>query len=99
MVEDTQNKDLWLKNHPEFDTWTKAVLAEQYYLACALKKYNIKPKLIFDNPVGNYVPFSRTAKKFYKETGAIHFLGKSKQYIEPTLDIMLKNNLESNKKV
>jgi len=97
MVEDIENKDLWLKNHPEFQSWTKAVLAEQYYLACALKKYNINPTLIFDNSAKNYEPLTPIAKKFYKETGAIHFLGNSKQNIEPILDIILKNNLEFDK--
>jgi hypothetical protein len=97
MVEDIENKDLWLKNHPEFQSWTKAVLAEQYYLACALKKYNINPTLIFDNSIQNYAPLSAISKKFYKETGAIHLLGKSKQNIEPMLDLILKNDLEFNK--
>jgi hypothetical protein len=93
MVEDIENKDLWLKNHPEFKSWTKAVLAEQYYLACALKKRNIYPILIFDNSVKNYEPLSHIAKKFYKETGAIHFLGKSKEKIGPMLDIISKSNI------
>jgi hypothetical protein len=82
MVEDIENKDLWLKNHPKFQSWTKAILAEQYYLACALKKCNINPTLIFDNSTQNYIPFSDNSKIFYKETGAIHLLGDSKQNIE-----------------
>jgi len=98
MIEDIENKDLWLKDHPEFQTWTKAVLAEQYYLACALKKYNINPTLIFDNSfdnfIQNYTPLTATSKRFYKETGAIHLLGNSKEYIEPIFDIILKNNFK-----
>lgn len=94
MVEDIKNKDLWLKYHPKFEYWTKAVLAEQYYLACALKKYNINPTLIFDSSTQNYIPLSDISKKFYKETGAIHLLGDSKQNIEPMLDLILKNDLE-----
>lgn len=94
MVEDIENKDLWLKNHLGFQNWTKAVLAEQYYLACALKKYNISPKLIFDNSAKNYEPLSDIAKRFYKETGAMHFLGKSKRNIEPILDTIFLNNVK-----
>lgn len=90
MVEDIENKELWSRSYPEFGTWTKAILAEQYYLACALKKYNIKPKLIFDHPVKNYEPLSHIAKNFYKETGAIHFLGKSKRKIKLAINKMSK---------
>jgi hypothetical protein len=79
MIEDTENKNLWLGNHQKFSPWTKAVLAEQYYLACALKKYNIYPKLIFNNSIINYEPKSWLAKIFFEKTGAVHLLGKSKQ--------------------
>lgn len=90
MIEDPENEDLWLKNYPEFETWTKAVLAEQYYIACAFKKCNIYPKLIFDNSMKNYEPLGPEARRFFKETGAFHFLGKSKQKIKPLFDIFLK---------
>jgi hypothetical protein len=84
MVEDIENENLWLKNYPEFTSWTKAIMAEQYYLACVLKKYNINPKLIFDNSAKlyerlYYSPPNGMARKFFKETGAVHFLGTSKK--------------------
>jgi hypothetical protein len=94
MIEDPENKELWLKNYIEFQPWTKAVIAEQYYLACAMKKFNIRPKLIFDNYTNNYQPNSIIAKKFYEETGAIHFLGESKRKSESMLDEILNSNLD-----
>lgn len=94
MIQDVENKELWLKNHLKFRSWTKAVLAEQYYLACALKKYNINPKLIFDNSIKNYNPYTSRAIKFFNETGAIHFLGESKKHNEYIISQILKNNLE-----
>jgi len=99
MIEDIQNEDLWLKNHPNFKSWTKAILAEQYYLACLLKKDNINPELIFDNSIKNYEPLSAIAKKFYKETGAMHFLGESKETINIMLDLILQNDEEAKKQV
>ena len=92
MVEDIQNKNLWLRSYPEFATWTKAVLAEQYYLACALKKYNINPELFFNNSPQNYEPQSDIAKKFFEETGAVHLLGPSKGENELIIDKILGFN-------
>jgi len=95
MIKDPENKELWLKKSVGFNYWEKAVLAEQYYLACALKKYNIHPELIFDNSVKDYNPYAPITMKFFNETGAIHFMGPSKKYNEYILDQILKNNLES----
>lgn len=94
MIEDPENKELWLKKYIGFECWTKAVIAEQYYLACAIKKFNISPKLVFDNYAKNYGPNSIIAKKFYEETGAIHFLGESKRERESMLDEILNSNLD-----
>jgi hypothetical protein len=41
----------------------------------------------------NYKPLSHIAKKFYKETGAIHFLGESKEKIGAMLDIISKSHI------
>jgi hypothetical protein len=90
MVEDAENKKLWLRSYPEFAPWTKAVLAEQYYLACALQKHNIWPKLIFDNSIINYQPRSWLSQAFFEKTGAIHLLGDSKKKIKPVIDKMQK---------
>lgn len=80
LVEDPKNKNFWLKKHRGFKSWTKAVLAEQYFLSCFLKKENIEPELFFDNSFAlkekdskyNYSPKD---PKWYFETGGIHFYG------------------------
>lgn len=90
MIEDIENKDLWLNNYSKFRYWTKAVLAEQYYLACALQKHNIRPKLIFDNSAINYQPRSWLSQAFFEKTGAIHLLGDSKKKVKPLINKMSK---------
>jgi len=85
MIQDPVNKDFWLKNHSKFEFQTKANLAEQYYLACVLKKENIEPELFFDNSYGkldnsaqfNYSPNNN---RFFDETGGIHFFGFWKKF-------------------
>ena len=85
MIEDPANEKLWLKKHLGFKPQTKATLAEQYYLACILKKRNIEPELFFDNAYGkldnseefNYRP---NDNRFFDETGGIHFFGLWKKF-------------------
>lgn len=81
MVADPANSKLWSQEQPSFAYWTKATLAEQYYLACCLDKFQIKPLLFFDNSKTkkNYMPkdsFTLHDKK------AIHLYGHHKEIIK-----------------
>jgi hypothetical protein len=47
---DPANKDFWLNyKTPKHNHWTKAVIAEQYYLAVMLKKYKKEIQFVFPN--------------------------------------------------
>lgn len=49
MVEDPENEAYWMNSEISKKNWgTKAIVAEQFYLACCLKKYQIKPELMFE---------------------------------------------------
>lgn len=77
MVQDPQNAPYWLDPQIEKDCWgTKAITAEQFYLACCLKKYQIKPELIFD--AGNFIdydPLENEGVDFQ------HWVNEKKEYI------------------
>lgn len=77
MIQDPENEELWLKNYDHFRSYTKAGLAEQYYMACALKKYNITPELLF---YPNYSPNHIQALEVLKELGAWHLYGHHKRF-------------------
>lgn len=84
-VIDPKNKYYWWTNYPEFDTFVKACVAEQYFLGCYLKANGIKPTLLFDNEpkpkkdwASHYVPHELSY--FYK-TYAAHFYGHNKYLI------------------
>lgn len=92
-VEDPENTFFWQSKTNDEKWWSKAVLAEQYYLTCLLEEKNVKPTFIFDNYLceRNYSPFQTD---YFKDTGAIHFLGPFKSNIKRILnpeDINLKN--------
>lgn len=79
MVNDNANKKYWSLpiNGYYIKGMSKAVIAEQYYLACCLNRFNIKPILFFDNSKTkeNYSP-----KHFFKyNEEAIHFFGHHKE--------------------
>lgn len=96
MVKDSQNKCFWIDK--KFNQhWTKAVLAEQYYISCFLKENNIEPILLFDNSMTNegYYP---DQYEYFEKTGAIHLLGHfkylklKKENIEECAKFLKKRN-------
>lgn len=73
MVEDPENEAYWMNSEISKKNWgTKAIVAEQFYLACCLKKYQIKPELMFQK--NNLVDYSPINNK--------HFVQASLEYSE-----------------
>lgn len=75
MITDSRNKCFWIDT--KFNNqiyWTKAVLAEQYYIGCLLEENNIKPVLLFDI-LNNYSPY---IYEHFEKTGAVHLFGHYK---------------------
>ena len=73
MVEDPENEAYWMNSEISKKNWgTKAIVAEQFYLACCLKKYQIKPELMFQkNNLVDYCPINNK-----------HFVQASLEYSE-----------------
>lgn len=65
MVEDPQNMYYWLDPDITKTNWgTKAIIAEQLYLSCCLKKYQIKPEVMFKNSFTEYDPLINQNEDF-----------------------------------
>ena len=47
LILDPKNKDFWLNYRGFYNSWHKAVIAEQYYLAVCSKYYNKKVEMLF----------------------------------------------------
>jgi hypothetical protein len=93
MVNDPANKVYWNLSTNEYSIkdMSKAVIAEQYYLACCLDKFNIKPTLFFDNSKTkiNYHP---SVFFHYNNQEAVHLFGHVKEIdeIRNSLDLLTK---------
>jgi hypothetical protein len=87
MINDPANRGFWslCKGDYFFKSWTKAIMAEQYYLACCLDKFNIKPTLFFNNSISkkNYSPTTI----FQNNKEAVHLFGHFKEIEEIKLYI------------
>ena len=82
-----ENKSFWLENHFKtninFQPWTKATLAEQYFLTAYALKNNKKIKGLFDELTpdllernhGWYFPADQD---FFNRTGVVHYYGLNK---------------------
>lgn len=85
MVMKKENIDFWIKNqtkkNPDFKDFSKAILAEQYYLAVCLKYFNVNPGLIVCSDLesryrkGTYWPFDPFVKE---HIGYLHVFGSFK---------------------
>jgi hypothetical protein len=86
MVEDPENEPYWMNPEISKKNWgTKAIVAEQFYLACCLKKYKIKPELMFEkNYLIDYCPIQFRTEDFD------HWINEKKDYFMTIL-----NNKES----
>lgn len=91
MVLDPENKPFWLRdfeyNEIDFMLWSKAVLAEQYYLAICLKYFSKHPALFFNVLAPDLVSLNRGWYKpedlrFFRKTGCIHLSGHAKEFID-----------------
>ena len=76
MVEDAENEPYWLNSEISKKNWgTKAIVAEQFYLACCLKHHRIKPELMFEkNYLIDYCPLK------FDEEGFDHAINEKKDY-------------------
>ena len=91
MVEDPENEPYWLNTEISKKNWgTKAIVAEQFYLACCLKKYKIKPELMFQKDyLVDYCPIEFKDEDFDhwindKKTHALNYLS-NKESLEKYL--------------
>lgn len=75
LVLDKNNEKFWLNPEINKKYWTKAVLAEQYYLSLCLHYFNKKFNLFFDNSI-TLKKYDPTEKDFYFKTGAVHLYGE-----------------------
>lgn len=91
MVLHPENKTFWLQkfeyNDFDFMFWSKAVLAEQYYLAICLKYFNKNPTLFFDALAPDLVRrnngwYQPEDLRFLDRTGCIHLSGHAKEIID-----------------
>lgn len=75
LVTDKANKDFWLKCNKSsgYSSFTKAVLAEQYYISLVLKHLNLSPTLVWDTY--NYNP---SDENLFKQANAIHLIDCAK---------------------
>lgn len=65
MVEDIENMHYWLDPDITKTNWgTKAITAEQLYLSCCLKKYQIKPEVMFQQDFRDYDPIINQQEDF-----------------------------------
>jgi len=76
MVEDPENEPYWLNPEISKKNWgTKAIVAEQFYLACCLKHYQIKPELMFKKDfLIDYCPMQ------FREESFDHWINEKKDY-------------------
>lgn len=89
MILDERNKNFWLDNNEnEFllEYFSKALIAEQYYLSAFIQNKNIIPKLLIDS---NYYP-----KISDIEEGYVHLYGEKKYRYKYLFD-KIKNNINS----
>lgn len=91
MVEDPENEPYWLNTEISKKNWgTKAIVAEQFYLACCLKHYQIKPELMFQKDyLVDYCPIEFKDEDFdhwinEKKMHALHYLS-NKESLEKYL--------------
>lgn len=74
MVLDKENESFWLDNNEKdflFEYFSKALLAEQYYISALLKKNNIKPSLLLNRRYRtNYIDIAN---------GYVHLYGDRKR--------------------
>lgn len=95
LIEDPANRNFFeLFSGQEKLYWahvSKATIPEQYYLACCLEKFKIKPYLFFDNSAG-FLRNNLTEKGIYNynlrafyhfyNKKAVHFMGHNKRLTE-----------------
>lgn len=80
MINDPVNSNFWAgdRERLRLGIASKAALAEQYYLACCLEKFNIKPTLFFDNSKLK-VDYSPKQTFHFDNRKAIHLFGHIKE--------------------
>ena len=74
LVLDKSNKNFWLDPKINIKYWTKAALAEQYYLSLCLSYFDKKFNLFFDNSI-NLKKYNPIESDFYLKTGSVHMFG------------------------
>lgn len=104
LVTDERNRKFWINtkfNQKSHNYYTKAILAEEYYITCFLEENNIKPVLFFDILNSDYFPF---IYEHFEKTGAVHFYGHfkylmtNKETLEKTIKSMKKREEQFCKK-
>lgn len=98
MLFDQDNQSFWLEKQNEFQSFTKAILFEQYYLSCCLDFFKIKPTIFYQDMCKKY---KFKPKKYYipndnnvnNTIGYVHYYGHFKDSIRIMYDKFERNKI------